>query len=107
MPDVQSPQQVGVYAVPGLRLARARLAMDRLQPHLSHQPPYPVPARHQPLPPRMAAHLPTAIKRVRDVQLVDAPLQRQRRRVGLPRAVVLELPAFGGQKGKIEEGRQC
>ena len=58
----------------GLRLsARARLAVDRLQAHLAHQPPHLVPAGRIAFPLQMPAHLPGPVKRMRRVQLVHPP----------------------------------
>lgn len=91
--DVGTPQQVGVDAVPGLRLAGARLEADRLQARPSHQLPHAVPAGHDPLPPQVATHLPAAVERALQVQLADAPLQRQRGWIGRLRPAVARRPA--------------
>ena len=67
-------------AVLRVRYAGARLAVDRFQAQQPHQPPHPVPTNPHPLARQVAHHLPAAVERLLQVQLVDAPHQRQRLR---------------------------
>ena len=67
-------------AVLRVRDAGARLAVDRFQAQQPHQPPHPVPTNPYSLARQVAHHLPAAVERILQVQLVDAPHQRQRLR---------------------------
>ena len=80
-----------------VRDAGARLAVDRLQAQQPHQPPHPVPTDGHPLTRQMAYHLPSAVERVLQVQLIDAPHQRQVRRALADRRVVQRRAAQSKQ----------
>ena len=56
-------QQVRVDVVIRLRVARARLAVDRLQAHQAQQAPDSTAPRRHALAPQVARHLPTAVER--------------------------------------------
>ena len=65
--DHQVAQQVGIHPVLRVGHAGARLAVD--DRHQAHQPPHPVPPADHALATQMAHHLPTAVERIRKVQL--------------------------------------
>ena len=86
--DLQFAQQVRVDVVIRLRVARARLAVDRLQAHQAHQALDSTAPRRHALAPQVARHLPTAVERVLERQGVHPPQQRQVLRALSPRRVV-------------------
>lgn len=98
-----SPQQVGVDALPRLRHAGARLAVDGLQAHPAHQPPHPMATEGPALPAQVPTHLPTAVEGMCEVQLVDAPLQPQRLRARRPGPVVPRGAAHAQQPALLPQ----
>ena len=90
-------QQIGEDPVLRTRHARARPPVRRLHPHQAHEPPDPVPARGNALAMQMPHHLPAPVERVRHVQLVHAPHERQVLRALPLRPVVLRGPAHTQQ----------
>ena len=76
-----------------VRDAGAWLAVDRFQAQQPHQPPHPVPTNPYSRARQMAHHLPAAVERILQVQLVDAPHQRQRLRALAHWSVVERRPA--------------
>ena len=84
--DLQFAQQVRVDVVIRLRVARARLAVDRLQANQAHQAPDSTAPRRHALAPQVSRHLPTAVERVLERQGVHPPHQRQVLRALSPRA---------------------
>ena len=91
--DHQVAQQVGIHPVLRVGHAGARLAVDCLHRHQAHQPPHPVPPADHALATQMAHHLPTAVERIRKVQLVKPAHQCQVLRTLAQRRVVLRRPA--------------
>ena len=61
----------------GVRDARARLAVQRLESHHPHQPPDPVPTHLRALAAKMTNHLAAPVERMLQVQLVEPTHQRQ------------------------------
>ena len=75
-----------------MRLAGLRRLVNRLQPHLPHQPANPMPADLVPVPVQLAHDLPAAKERTGQVDFVDPPHQRQRLLIGRARAMVQRRP---------------
>ena len=59
-----------------VRNARARLAVQRLEPHHPHQPAHPVPAHRRAFTAKMTNHLPAPVERMLQIQLVEPTHQR-------------------------------
>ena len=77
-------QQVGPDLVLRMRNRRLRSLVDRLQPHLPHQP---LAADLVPQPPKMTCHLAAAIPRCLQELLIDQPYQCR-----VPRGLIYHLP---------------
>ena len=84
----QLSKQIRIDAVTRLRGARTRLAVERFQPHQTHQPADPAPSHQRALAPQVARHLPAAVERVLQRQFVHPAHQGQVRRALFPRRVV-------------------
>ena len=95
--DRQTPQQIRVDPVLGVRIAGTRRPIDRLKPHQAHQPSGPASADPHALAAQVKCHPTGAVKRVLQEQLVDPPHQHERLRA-LPLRLVIERGAPDRQK---------
>ena len=86
--DIQTPQQIRVNSVLGVRVAGPRRPIDRLKAHRAHQPPGPAPADPRALAAQVKCHPTGAVERMLLEQLVDPPHQRERLGALLRRLVV-------------------
>ena len=97
-PPHQIAQQVRVHAVLRVGHAGARLAVDRLHAHPPHETTHAVPSGNHALAAQMPRHLPAAVERMLQMQLVQAAHQRQFRRAFAQRLVVLRGTAHAHQR---------
>ena len=105
--DRQVPKQIRVDAVTRLRAARARLAVDRFQPHQPHQPADPAPPHSHALALQVAPHLPAAVERVLQRQFVHPPHQGQVLRALSPRRVVHRRAADAQQRALAPDAHRA
>ena len=95
--DREAAKEIGKDPVLRTRHARARPPVGRLHPHDCHEPPDPVSARGDALAAQMPHQLPASVERIRHVQLVHAPHERQVLGALPLRPVVLRRPAHAQQ----------
>ena len=98
--DCQTPQQVRVNPVLGVRIAGARRPIDRLKSHQAHQTSGPASADPHALAAQVKCHPTGAVKRVFQEQLVDPPHQHERL-LALPLRLVVERGAPERQQAAL------
>ncbi len=105
--DLDAPQQIRKHPVLRVRDARLGTPVDRLDPHLPHQPADPVSADRRPLAPKVARHLPIRVKQVVHVELIHATHESEAVLALAFRLVVRRRPAHALQGALLRQRQRA